>query len=206
MTIFIKAYGRNNLKSNDFHIELFRRIAEDDDQLALKQLFQEFFSGMVNFADSMIGDVQKSQELVQDVFLKIWSDRKNLTSVTKCSCFLYVMLKNKCIDHLRSNNRRSRLFSSFETDNDFNYLDTEAKVKDHELVKVVGSAINSLPEKCRLVFRLVKDEGLKYREVSELLGVSIKTVEAHMQLAYKRLIRFLDEHFPEYSEKNEKSK
>lgn len=195
------------MKSNEYHIELFKRIAENNDQQALKELFQEFFPGMVHFADSMISDVQKSQELVQDLFLKVWSGRENLTSVTKCSGFLYVMLKNQCIDHLRSNNRKARLYSSFDVDsNDHNYLNAESSVKDHETLRVMQAAINSLPEKCRLVFGLIKEDGLKYREVAELLGISVKTVEAHMQLAYKRLIEFLDEHFPEYSERKEKIK
>ena len=87
-------------------------------------------------------------------------------------------------------------------DEDFCELDLsspELNTINRENLQVIQKAINALPQKARLVFRLVKEDGLKYREVAELLGLSVKTIEAHMMVAYKKLFEYLEGDFPEYS-------
>ncbi len=131
--------------------------------------------------------------LISDVFIKIWEKRHQLDKVENLSYYLFTAVKNKCLNQLHDVRNREGLdindaifeFKSL-------YHDPEQKLISAEMIGKIQKAIQDLPPRCRLIFKLVKEEGLKYKEVAELLQLSVKTVENQMSLAFKKIGTAID--------------
>ena len=171
-------------------------IAENSDRLAFDELFYFYYQGLVSFASSIIKDRHLAEEVVEDVFLKLWDNRCTLTSVRNFSHYIYTATKYASINAVKSKKR-----NYFEDIGDDFLLDNETvetKLISAENLKKITNEINKLPPKCRLIFRLIKEDGLRYDEVAQLLSISVKTVESQMTIAIKRLVDALRELLPEY--------
>ncbi|HEY2722847.1 MAG TPA: RNA polymerase sigma-70 factor [Chitinophagaceae bacterium] len=185
---------------------LQQAIACFDDTQAYKQLFLLFYPSLVSFANSIVRSKEVCEEIVSDVFIKIWEKRHQLDKVENLSYYLFTAVKNKCLNQL--NDQKNKLGLEInDTVFEFKslYHDPEQRLISAEMVKQVQRAIQDLPPRCRLIFKLVKEEGLKYKEVAELMQLSIKTVENQMSLAFKKIgsaIDFKHSHFPGVFSKN----
>jgi len=167
---------------------LQQAIACFDDTQAYKQLFQLFYPSLVSFATSIIRSKELSEEIVSDVFIKIWEKRQQLDKVENLSFYLFTAVKNKCLNQLQDQKNKA----SFEIDDtviEFRslYHDPEEKLISAEIIRQIQQAIQDLPPRCRLIFKLVKEEGFKYKEAAELMQLSIKTIENQMSLAFKKI-------------------
>lgn len=179
---------------------LNHKISEQDDQHAFEQLYRHYHAGLLSYAMTLVEHRELAEEVVEDVFIKIWTNRKTLATISNFSYYLYTAAKHTSLNY-HSKRKRSATDSIDPADNEIflDYNDPEMSVIRQENISVIENAINTLPEKCRLVFRLIKDDGLKYKEVAQLLGLSQKTIEAHMTLAYSRILTNLQENLPEYA-------
>ena len=160
---------------------LTHKISEDDDQNAFEQLYKQFYSGLLIYSMTLLPDKSTAEEVVEDVFIKIWSNRKTLYTISNFSYYIYTAVKHTSINY--QNKRKRLLTDSFDTTYDDVFLDynnPEIYLIRKENLSIIENTINNLPDKCKLVFRLIKEEGLKYKEVAKLLGISQKTVESHM--------------------------
>jgi len=168
--------------------KLITRIALYDDAIAYKELFLLYHSRLVGFSSSIIGSKECAEEIVSDVFLKIWINRKTLTRVANFHLYIYVITKNLSINCFLKH-KREKSFSLDETVVEFQsiYLDPEQRMISAEMLKRVREAIEDLPRKCQLIFKLIKEDGLKYKEVAELLNLSLKTVENQMTIALRKI-------------------
>ena len=168
--------------------KLLGRIALYDDAIAYKELFSLYHARLVHFSSSITHSKESAEEVVSDVFLKIWTNRTTLTRVENFHLYIYVITKNLSINCL-AKQKNDRSFSLDETVVEFKsiYLDPEQLLITAEMYKRLLLAINDLPPKCRLIFKLVKEDGLKYKEVAELLNLSQKTIENQMTIALRRI-------------------
>ena len=168
--------------------EFVSRIARYDDSIAYKQLFCLYYSRLLQFSYSITRSKECAEEVVSDVFLKIWSTRKSLLKIENFPLYLYISIKNQSINYLEKQHRQ-RSFSIDEMAVELKsiYLDPEQLLITSEMMLKIRQAIDALPTRCRLVFKLIKEDGLKYKEVAELLNVSIKTIENQMTIALKRI-------------------
>lgn len=169
-------------------LQLSILIAEEDDEMAFKELFQKFYAGLLSFATSVVKDQQMAEEVVEDVFIKLWENRKTLPTITNLSYYLYVATKHASITCIQKKRREKAVsISGFEESFQFGFSNPASAMISGENLRAIDGAINSLPPKCRLIFRLIKSEGLSYLQVSSLLNLSVKTVEAQMTIALKKL-------------------
>ena len=123
-----------------------------------------------------------------DMFTHLWQKRDGLADVASIEKFLYVSTKNKAIDNLRLKKELITLDGGGENYKEFiTQRDPEKLLIEKELFDTINEAILALPEKCRLVYRMVKEEGLKYKEVAELLDISPKTVDNQVNHAMKKI-------------------
>ena len=171
-------------------------IAETSDRMAFNELFSHYFPGLVSFANSIIKERQLSEEVVEDVFLKLWENRRTLTSIRNFSHYIYTAAKYASFNALKS--RKRRVNEEIGDDFVLSYNHSENKILSKENLRLIEGTINSLPPKCRIIFRLIKEDGLKYEETAQLLGISVKTVECQMSIATKKLIEQLRILLPEY--------
>ncbi len=167
---------------------LVGKIAHEDDATAYRELFHLYYNRLFQFAASITHSKEFAEEIVSDVFLKIWMKRKSLPKIQNKHLYLYVSTKNHAINRL-TKEKRNRLFSFDECLVEIQsvYLDPEQLMITAEMLKRIHHAINQLPPQCKLIFKLVKEDGLRYKEVSELLGLSIKTVETQMSIALRKI-------------------
>jgi len=167
---------------------LQQAIACFDDAQAYKQLFLLFYPSLVPFAVSMIRSKEVAEEIVSDVFVKIWQRRHQLDKVENLPFYLFTAVKNKCISRLNDPRQKAQI-NIHEITFEFRsiYHDPEQKMISAEMISQIHAAIQDLPPRCQLIFKLVKEEGFKYKEVAELLQISVKTVENQMSLAFKKI-------------------
>jgi RNA polymerase sigma-19 factor, ECF subfamily len=185
---------------------LQQAIACFDDTQAYKQLFLLFYPSLVSFAVSITKSKELSEEIVSDVFLRIWEKRQQLDKVENLSFYLFSAVKNRCLNQLEGQKNKAT-FQINDTAIEFRslYDDPEQRLISAETINEIEKAIQDLPPRCRLIFKLVKEEGFKYKEVAELLQLSVKTIENQMSLAFKKIgmaVQLRPHHFTGVFSKN----
>uniref|UniRef100_UPI0032180E84 RNA polymerase sigma-70 factor n=1 Tax=uncultured Draconibacterium sp. TaxID=1573823 RepID=UPI0032180E84 len=163
---------------------LFEKIQKGDEK-AFEHLFKMYYSHLCAFATNIIEDEIAAEEIVQDFFVKLWEKRNKLTIEISVKRYLFRSVKNLCFNLIKHNNVKLQHAKQITAEaENTNYHDQFVEV---DLASKIEESIESLPEKRREIFRLSRQEGLKYREIAEKLKISVKTVEVQMGLALKTL-------------------
>jgi RNA polymerase sigma-70 factor (family 1) len=167
---------------------LLSEISLNADQAAYKELFILLHGRLKQFAYSILKSNEEAEELVSDVFIRIWEKKEQLTTIETPLLYFYTAVKNLALNRL-SKQKKQVSQSSEEWLVQLNsiYFDPEQLMMTEEMMRKIRKAINELPPRCRIIFKLIKEDGLKYRETAELLQLSVKTVEAQMAIALRRL-------------------
>lgn len=156
------------------------------DNKAFEILFHNYYGNLCLYASKFLNNDSAAEEIVQEIFVKFWEQKKQIKIETSLKSYLFRSVKNQCLNYIKHNIIKERYQK-----NKGEQLQSDIDFEDHfievDLIKKIEESINSLPEKRREIFRLSKEEGLKYREIAEKLNISIKTVEAQMGLAIKNL-------------------
>lgn len=135
-----------------------------------------------------VKSVDVSRELVSDIFLSVWEKRGMLLNIDNFDSYIYQIAKYKSLNYLRSNKIQTvnideisvELFGHTKTTPEDSYI-------SQETIQQINEAIEDLPPKCKLAFKLVREDNLRYKEAAEILGISVKTVENHLTLAIKKI-------------------
>lgn len=176
------------MEENDKIKRLLAAISFANDQTAYKELFILLHSRLKQFAYSILKSNEEAEELVSDLFIKIWEKRDHLTTIESPLLYFYTSAKNLAFNRLaRQKRQQSQQPEEWLTQLNSIYFDPEQLMMTEEMLRKIRQAVNSLPPRCRIIFKLVKEDGLKYKEVAELLQLSIKTIEAQMAIALRRL-------------------
>ncbi|MDD3034765.1 MAG: RNA polymerase sigma-70 factor [Bacteroidales bacterium] len=160
------------------------------------ELFNHYNLRLSSYAYRILNNDNDAKEIVHITFCKLWDKRDNLEIKESLEAYLYRSVYNNCISLLRKKKQYSMFVDQEAADVYFNRIiqnpHAELKLIDSEYRKYIVSAINELPEKCREIFYKCKIEGKTYPEVAQTLDISVKTVEAQMTTALKRLRKKLD--------------
>jgi RNA polymerase sigma-70 factor (ECF subfamily) len=161
----------------------FARIAAGD-QGAFEQLFRAHYRPLCAFALQYVKDGDRAEDLVQELFTHLWQDRERTRISTSIKSYLFAAVRNRCLNALAVASRLRPLNERVHDRPD----DEQPGEDEHtERAARVQAAIEGLPEERRKVFRLSRNEGLKYHEIAARLGISVKTVENQMGKALKTL-------------------
>ncbi|HMC84941.1 MAG TPA: RNA polymerase sigma-70 factor [Chitinophagaceae bacterium] len=167
---------------------LQEQIARNDDTTAYKELFVSFYNPLLRFAVTLVKSKQQAEEVVSDVFINIWEKRKRINSISNLKVYLFIAVKNTSLNYLSKQNKN--LTDSVDDagiELKSIYFDPEQLMVTAEMVARIKAAIDQLPPKCKLIFKLVKEEELKYKDVAEILNLSVKTVEGQLAIALKKI-------------------
>lgn len=168
--------------------QLILRIQTEDDQQAFRKLYQLLFIKLYQFALSYLKKKESAEEVVNDVFLRLWEKRHTLSDIKNINVYLYVAVKNASLNHLRQSRRSAPLtLDDLEMKHIRLRINPEVGLVTKELRLKVQEAIEKLPTRCKLIFKLVKEDGLSYKEVASILDISVKTVDTQLYLALKKL-------------------
>lgn len=167
---------------------LQHRLAVFDDQQAFIKLFRHFQPALKKFAYSICQNREDAEEIVEDVFIRIWMKRRTLDQVQNLKLYLYLATRNFSLNYCRNKHNTTQL-NIDEMKIEFQSLlpDPQQQLLSLEIQEQIGKAIEELPHKCKVIFKLVKEDGLKQKDVAELLHLSLKTVENQLAIAVKRI-------------------
>jgi RNA polymerase sigma-70 factor (ECF subfamily) len=168
----------------------------DSDSQVFDQIYLDNFPALHRYAYTIVNDRELAEEMVHQVFLKILERKEPLKIHTSVKAYLFRSVNNECLNHLKHQNVKQN-YQNYATDNMENQVETPSGMLAYkELEKRLTEAINTLPEQCRTIFQLSRFEELKYMEIANQLGISIKTVESQMSKALKRLRIDLADYLP----------
>lgn len=168
----------------------------DSNSQVFDQIYLDNFPALHRYAYTIVNDRELAEEIVHQVFLKILERKKPLKIHTSVKAYLFRSVNNECLNHLKHQNVKQN-YQNYATDNMENQVETPSGMLAYkELEKRLAEAINALPEQCRTIFQLSRFEELKYMEIANQLGISIKTVESQMSKALKRLRIDLADYLP----------
>lgn len=160
-------------------------LAQNDSQLALKHLFLHFYSRLIVFASYYVKSKETCEEIVSDTFLAIWRQRKQLQDKQNVQSYIYVITRNVSVDYARRFGNNKNIDIS-ELDHILKeQANPESELISSELMSEFDSIVESLPTKCKIAFKLVREHNMKYKEAAYILNISEKTLEAHMAKAVK---------------------
>jgi len=157
-----------------------------------EQLFREQFEPLCGFAKGYIRDTDTAKEIVQDVFVNLWSKRDIIDPDKPVKAYLFTSVRNRCLNYIRDHKKFQSYILDVETEERFPSWEP-GYLEEEETGRKIESAMAKLPAKCREVFELSRFSEMKYSEIAEKLGISVKTVEVHISKALKILREELKE-------------
>ncbi len=163
-----------------------KRIQKGD-IAAFEALFDRFYSGLCSYANSLVGIKEVAEEVVQDVFFNIWKNRESIRIRYSVQSYLYRSAYNHSMMHLRKMRREHFMEDVSKLEPEVDAPDPSQLIQLDEVSELIATTLENLPERTREIFRMNRQEGLKYREIAEKLSISEKTVEANMGRALKAL-------------------
>jgi RNA polymerase sigma-70 factor (family 1) len=185
--------------TNDFqHIQL--GIASGN-ELMLAELYTIFHKRLQHFARAITRNSEIAEEVVDDVFVKLWNRREKTTEIENLTVYLYVAVKNQSLNAL-SKKAQELVTASFD------YLDIEIEeaigdpeelMITEEMMHRMQNAVDELPPRCKMIFKLIREDGLKYKDVAQILNISVNTIDVQMAIAVKRICTALQIEKPKHS-------
>lgn len=171
----------------------FKASISNGNQKKFGQLMELTSNDLLWFAIGFLKNREISEEIVSDVYVSIWNNRSQLESIINLKSYLFICVRNGCLSHLRK--VKNEKIISIDSVSEFNFVRVEGPENDYiekETIEQIYAAIETLPCKCKLAFTLAKINGLKYREIAEVLGITEKTVNNHLVLAVKKITELLN--------------
>jgi RNA polymerase sigma-70 factor, ECF subfamily len=165
------------------------------DETAFEQVFKTYFKSLHAYAFTITRDEAAAEEVVQQIFVKLWERSKTLSIAGSIEAYLYRAVYNESLNYLKHRKVEAEYQRYFAHTMRNESASTGKSVSMRELENKLRTALNELPEQCRTVFQLSRFEELRYREIASRLGISVKTVENQMGKALKilrtKLVEFL---------------
>jgi RNA polymerase sigma-70 factor (ECF subfamily) len=179
----------------EFQDEQMALLLTRRDKAAFEQVFKTHYKNLYAYAFTMLKDESDAEEMVQQVFFKLWERSEHLSFSGSIAAYLYKAVHNESLNFLKHQKVKEthRLHVAYSMKNKSEQ--PQGKIIGRELEQKFRQALNELPEQCRTVFQLSRFEDMKYKEIAGKLDISVKTVENHMGKALKflrtKLVDFL---------------
>lgn len=160
--------------------------------------FSQWYSPLCNYCFFLINNYEAAEDIVQDLFVHLWENWERIKNIDYIKGYLFKSVKNRSINYLKQQSK-SNWFEPVENAGNIisnvNLPDASEMIENDELEMIIDKAIEQLPSRCRTIFILKRVDEMSNKEISEQLNISIKTVEAQMTIALKRLYQFISEHW-----------
>ena len=162
-------------------------LLKKDDLRAFDQLFIKYHKKLYYFAKGYLKSDEKAEGLVQEVFIRIWTNRYNIKEYLSFNAFIYSIAYNAILNQFRKMNRERKYIDQYLLYREEKSNNTSLEVEYNNLLELANKAIEKMPEKRKLVYKMSREKGLSNQEIAETLGISKKTVENQIHAALKFL-------------------
>lgn len=175
-----------------------------DNQSAFEVVFLRYYSSLCSYALSILGNKDTAEEIVQDLFVRLWENRHNVEITNSLKAYLYRTAHNQCINQLESWKIRNQYSKKQIQAYEKNLVEITPFAEDYPIANLIAQeledkiqkSIDALPDQCRQVFLLIRIQKKTYQEVAAKLGISLNTVKTQMQRAVFKLRDMLQEYLP----------
>jgi len=165
---------------------IFEKMVEGDPK-ALRFFFDKYYEDLCHFINTYIHNHSIAEEIVQDIFIYFWENKGNLNISYSVKSYLYQSTKNRSLNFIRDEKRRSKIHETILSESTIESTPNDSYLDSAQLKQIINTSIQSLPPRCREIYSLCKEEHLTYKEVSEKMGISQKTVENQMGISLQKL-------------------
>ena len=177
--------------------DLQRKIALCDDMTAYRSLYHLLHNELFLFSYSIIKSREVAEEIVSDVFIKLWRIRNEILAIENLAVYLYTIAKNLSINQITRNYKFPKVsLDVIEVENISNFDDAEELFITAELARRIQDAVTTLPPQCKIIFQLVREHDLKHKEVAGILNISDLTVRNQLVIAVKKIASAVDLKIP----------
>lgn len=169
-----------------------RQIKEEDSERAFRKFYEMTYDRLFRIAWYFLRNDEASQEVVLDVFVKLWENRAALPELDSIEDYCFIAVKNAALNYVAKQRREAALHSEeWDEASVVPHHSAEEEVIGEEIFAKYVKALDRLPSRCREVFLKIREEQKSYAEVAEEMGISVKTVDAQLQAALQKLRRML---------------
>ncbi|WP_455669955.1 RNA polymerase sigma-70 factor [Phocaeicola faecalis] len=167
---------------------LLLKLIQSKDEHAFKYLFDTYFVSLCRYVHLYLDSTQEGEELVLDIFMYLWEHSSQINLTLSLKAYLFQAARNRCLNFLRDRKLTISLDEVGDVAND----ETVSSLEMKELNRLIQEAVCALPDKCREVFQLSREKNMTNQEIADEMNISVKTVEAQITKALKRIKNFLD--------------
>jgi RNA polymerase sigma-70 factor (ECF subfamily) len=181
---------RNSGLISNPDLYLNQKLAAGGDQEAYKEIYYHYFKKLCLFAQAIVKNHEAAEEIAEDVFIKIWQQKEKLTEIKNLRVYLYTATKNTALNFLSSRARSSIIEAFDHIDIElFKTSETPEQILiSGEMLGRIQLAVENLPPRCKMIFKLVREDGLRYKEVADILNISVHTIDIQMAIAIRKIV------------------
>ena len=166
----------------------FSRFRREQSQESFTDFFDYYFTRLIQFANAIVKSDLVAEEIVLDIFLKIWEQRKTLDTIINIETYLFISVRNQSINVLK---KEQKFHFNLLEDSHVQLADympaADSDFIEREMFGALNKAVTQLPAKCKIIFKLIREDGLNRSEVAQVLNISVKTVDNQVAIAIKKI-------------------
>lgn len=155
------------------------------DHTAFETIFRRYYSWIHSFVFKILRDEELTDDITQDVFIRLWSRRMQIDCSHDIRCYLFQICRNKCLDTLRAMKRENMVIVSLSDQDTPDKSTTEDRTAFRDTEAVIAQSISELPTQRQTVFKMSRYMEMSNKEIAQELGLSVRTVDKHIELALK---------------------
>jgi RNA polymerase sigma-70 factor (ECF subfamily) len=164
--------------------ELLPKIAAGDTE-AFKVLYHQYRHRLYGFLYQLTKSHTVSEDLLQDIFMRIWEDRERLAGVKEVKAYVFTMVKHRALNSLKRISKEELLIRQMSHQSGMEDWGTESNMRYNELKRNIDRAVRQLPPQQRTVYQMSREQGLRQEEISDRLNVTVATVKKHLTLSLR---------------------
>ncbi len=179
---------KNSHFSDSILLGIQQRAAAGNEE-AFKQIYYLFFKKLYLFSLALVKTKEAAEEITEDVFIKIWQQKSQISAIHNLRVYLYIATKNTSLNYLskKAKDNLTQPFDDINIDLFKSTVTPEELMITAEMYRKIQQQVEALPLRCKMIFKLIREDGLKYKEVSDILNISVNTIDVQMAIAVKKI-------------------
>jgi RNA polymerase sigma-70 factor (ECF subfamily) len=179
---------KNGTFSESFLPGIQQRAAAGDED-AFKRIYYLFYKKLFLFSLALVKTRETAEEITEDVFIKIWQQKNKIADIHNLRVYLYTAIKNTSLNYLskKAKDNLTEPFDNINIELFHSTISPEELMITEEMYRKIQQQVEALPLRCKMIFKLIREDGLKYKEVSDILNISVNTIDVQMAIAVKKI-------------------
>lgn len=191
------------MKNNTLETDRIVQLVSDGNQRAFTDLFNLYYANLYRFVRYFLAE-SDAEDVVSEVFVALWNNRSKLLLVSNFNAYIYAMARNEAYAYLHLQNKIQNVsLDDMPVSLSICEESAEGRIIEEELIEVYNKAVAQLPERCKLIFLMVREEKLKYKEIADILQITTGTIEQQMNQAIKRISATIEQAYPDFVTKGD---